>query len=116
MASLTKSTHNLGTAYTMGTFTCHCGHTWDITTAPEPHLWIAFASDVEEAVFQKEIETHHLEKDFDAKRQPIHTNDLFVSEHRTLLYECPSCGGLTWYRGQIGHGEVVHFQRVDTRP
>jgi hypothetical protein len=83
----------------MSRFKCRCGFSLRISNVPEPQTWIAYAGDIEEA---------SVEADFEANKDIIRENDRFVSEHRTLIYECPSCGWLTWYRGSPD--EATHFK------
>ncbi len=94
----------------MAGFVCKCGFLWDITQAPEQDLWIAYSSSVEEDVIRREVDSSARESDFDANRQRILENDGFVAKHRTLIYECPSCHRLAWYRGNDGDIEWFRLE------
>lgn len=90
----------------MGKMACRCGYTFDTTPSPEPNLWIAVTDANYETFICAEAESNELSKEYDQNRERVTQLDRLICDMRTLLYNCPQCMRIYWFRGEDGQVEV----------
>ncbi len=69
-------------------------------------MWIAIKDVEHEAFLEAEIEADHLSKSYQKHQERIGQLDRQNWVRQTLLYNCPVCNRIYWFRGPEGDIEV----------
>ncbi|MBI3463029.1 MAG: hypothetical protein HY000_08225 [Planctomycetes bacterium] len=90
----------------MGKLVCQCGYVFDLTPSPERRMWIAIKDADFEALLAAESESDRLSEHYEDNVARVTELDLFSCAMKTLIYNCPECNRIIWYRGTDGEFEV----------
>jgi|GEM_PF-7127317 len=85
---------------------CRCGYWFDHVKCPNANLWIAVKDADHEEFIKAEAEADQLSVEYELNKERVTALDQMTADMRTILYNCPRCDRLYWYRGADGKVEV----------
>lgn len=91
----------------MGKMNCRCGYLFDLTPCPTPYQWVDIKDTDRKTFINAEAEANHLTKvSYEKNKERIAKLDQLTHAVHTLIYNCPVCNRIIWFRGEDGGFEV----------